>query len=232
MTKFKAFAGIVAVVVTIGVGVAIGYLIWGYRGGGGEPVDRWQVSKQTMGVTAEDIAGYKCRIAELEEDGKRREAELLAAVQADFYAPPATTIYEAEVPEGQPEVLTWTWLERGGGSGLADFGERDVRMDWNRWFVPVDVEVTREADGKLGVTVSTTEKDLELEQVKFYADDPWKEKWYEKFEAGLAVGWGAGCTVQGHAGYSGWNIYLQRNQILGKQPADSTVMVGKDVRFF
>lgn len=232
MKQMKWFAGAAAVLATIAVGVTIGYFIWGYRGGGGETVETWRVSQRTAGMTAEDKAKYERRIAELEVAIEERDAELLAAIQADFYAPPATTVYEAEVPEGQPEVLAWEWLERGGGSGLADFGSRDVRMDWNRWFVPVDVEVTREADGKLGVTVSTTEKDLELEQVKFFADDPWEEKWYQKFEAGLAIGWGGGCTAQGHLGYSGWKIYLQRNQILGKQPADSTVMAGRDWRFF
>ena len=232
MTKFKAFAGVAAVVITIGVGVTIGYFIWGYHGGGGDAVSTWRASPQTAGGTAADIREYKRRIAELGESLGERDAELLAAVQANFYAPPATTVYAAEVPEGQPEVLTWEWMERGGGSGLADFGRRDVRMDWNPWRFGVDVEITREKDGRLGATVSTNEPGLELEQVQFFADDPWKEKWYQKFEAGLAVGWGAGCTAQGHLGYSGWNIYLQRNQILGKQPADSTVMVGKDFRFF
>ena len=43
-----------------------------------------------------------------------RDAELLAAVQADFVAPPATTVHEAEVPEEQPDVLAWEWNERGG----------------------------------------------------------------------------------------------------------------------
>lgn len=231
MKQMKWFAGAAAVLATIAIGVGIGYLIWGYHGGGGEAVSTWRASQRTAGGTAADIGEYKRRIAEL-ETLRERDAELLAAVQADFYAPPATTVYEAEVPEGQPEVLTWEWAERGGGSGLADFGSRDVRMDWNPWRFAVDVELTREKDGRLGATVSTNEPGLELEQVQFFADDPWKEKWYQKFEAGLAIGWGSGCTAQGHLGYSGWNIYLQRNQILGNEPADSTVMVGKDWRFF
>ena len=140
--KYKAFAGVIAVVVTIGVGVTIGYFIWGYRGGGGDAVSTWRESPQTAGCTAAELNKYKRRIADL-ESLRERDAELLAAVQADFYALPATTVYEAEAPEGQPDVLTWEWLERGGGSGLADFGRRDVRMDWNPWRFAVDVELTR-----------------------------------------------------------------------------------------
>ena len=127
-------------------------------------------------------------------------------------APPATTVREADVPEEQPDVLTWTWLERGGGSGVADFARRDVTMNWNEWRFGVDVEWTREADGRLGATVSTNESGLELEETRFYADDPWKKKWYEKFEVGVGVGYGDGLTGEVHAGYAGWTVSAQRGQ--------------------
>jgi hypothetical protein len=60
-------------------------------------------------------------------------------------------------------------------TSIADFGRRDVTMNWNPWRFGVDVEFTREADGRLGATVSTNEPGLELEQTRFYADDPWKK---------------------------------------------------------
>ena len=213
MKKIKAFAGAAAALLLIGVGVGIGYLIWGYRGAPEEPPpETWRVSERTAGGTAEELSAYKRRIAELEEAVEERDAELLAAVQADFVAAPATVVYEAEVLEEQPDTLTWTWLERGGGSGLADFARRDVTMNWNPWRFAVDVEWTREADGRLGATVSTNEPGLELEQTKFYAEDPWKEKWYEKFEVGLAGGYGNSYAVQGHAGWGGWSIYIQHDR--------------------
>ena len=230
MSKFKAFAGVVAVLVTVGVGIGIGYLIWGYRGGGGEAISEWRVSQRTGGRTAEKLSAYKRRMAELEEAIEERDAELLAAVQADFVAPAATTVHEAEVKD---QTLAWTWLERGGGTGLADFARRDVRMDWNEWRFGVDVELTREKDGRLGATVSTNEPGLELEQVQFYADDPWKEEWHQKFEAGLAVGYGRGATAQGHLGWGPWAVIFQRDQLFEtEQPAATTVMVGGEVKFF
>lgn len=226
MSKFKAFAGVVAVLFTVGVGIGIGYLIWGYRSGGGEAVSEWRVSQKTAGRTAEKLSAYERRIDELE-----RDAELLAAVQADFVAPAETVVYEAEVKD---QTLRWEWLERGGGTGLADFARRDVTMDWNRWDIAVDVELTREKDGRLGATVSTNEPGLVLAETRFYADDPWKEKWYEKFEAGLAVGYGAGATAQGHLGWGGWAVYFQRNQLFetDKPAAATTILVGKEVKFF
>ncbi len=63
-----------------------------------------------------------------------------------------------------------------------------------------------------GATVSTNEPGLELEETRFYADDPWKKKWYERFEAGLAGGYGNGFAVQGHVGWGGWNVYLQHDR--------------------
>ncbi len=94
--------------------------------------------------------------------------------------------YETEVPKEQSEILTWEWTERGGGSGVADFARRDVTMKWNEWRFAVDVETKRERDGRLGATVSKDEPGLELEQKEFYADDPSKRKWWEKFEVGIA----------------------------------------------
>ena len=85
-----------------------------------EPPATWRVSPRTAGETAEDLSAYERRIGELEEALEQRDAELLAAVQADFVAPLATVVYEAEVSEEQPDILRWEWLERGGGSGLAD----------------------------------------------------------------------------------------------------------------
>jgi hypothetical protein len=190
----------------VGVGVGIGYLIWGYRGAPETPPpDTWRISPRTAGGTAEDVSAYKRRIAELEAAVDERDAELLAA----FYAPPATTVYEAEAPAGQPDSLTWEWTERGGGSGLADFGARDVAMTWNPWRFAVDVELTRERDGRLGATVSTCEPGLELEETRFYADDPWKVKWYEKFEAGVGAGYGNGLVGEVHAG---WTVSAQRDR--------------------
>jgi hypothetical protein len=74
--------------------------------------------------------------------------------------------------------------------------------------------------------VSTNEPGLELERTRFYADDPWKPKWYEKFEVGLAGGYGDGFIVQGHAGWSGWNLYVQHGR------HGETYMVGKDWTLF
>ena len=229
MSKFKAFAGVVAVLVTVGVGIGIGYLIWGYRGGGGEAISEWRVSQRTGGRTAEKLSAYKRRMAELEEAIEERDAELLAAVQADFVAPATTTVHEAEVKD---QTLAWTWLERGGGTGLADFARRDVRMNWNAWQFAVDVELTREKDGRLGATVSTDEPGLELKETRFYADDPWKEEWYRKFEAGFAGGYGDGFTAQGHVGWDGWAVYAQRSGLFEQERGDTTVMFGKEVRFF
>jgi hypothetical protein len=227
MKKIKAAGGVVAVLLIFSAGVGAGYLIWGHRPGGvAEPLATWRVSRRTAGRTAEPIEKYERRIAELEEAIEQRDAELLAAVQADFVAPPATTVHGAEVPEEQPDVLAWEWTERGGGSGLADFARRDVRMDWYPWQFPVDVELTREADGRIGVTVSTDEPGLELEQTKFYAEDPWKKKWYEKFEAGVGVGYGDALTGEVHAGWGGWNVSAQRDQ------RGETYMVRKTWRFF
>lgn len=229
MNKFKAFVGIVAVVATVGVGVGIGYLIWGYRGGGGEAVDEWRVSSQTAGGTAKDLSAYERRIEELEEALEERDAELLAAVQADFVAPAETVVYEAEAID---QTLAWTWLERGGGTGLADFARRDVEMRWNDWRFAVDVELTREKDGRIGATVSTNEPGLELEETRFYADDPWKERWYQKFQAGLAGGYGDGFTAQGQFGWGGWVVYAQRSGLFEPGRGDTTVLFGKEARFF
>jgi|GEM_PF-2432275 len=213
MNRIKTFGGVVAAALILGAGVGIGYLIWGYRGAAaGPPPATWRASPRTAGGTAEDLSAYKRRIAELVAAVDERDAELLAAVQADFYAPPATVVYEAESPAEKPDVLTWTWLERGGGSGLADFSSRDVAMTWNPWWFAVDVELTRERDGRLGATVSTDEPGLELEQTRFYADDPWREKWYEKFDAGAGVGYGDGLTGEVHAGWGGWTVSVQYNQ--------------------
>lgn len=229
MSKFKTFTGIMAVLVTVGVGIGIGYLIWGYRGGGGAPVSEWRVSQKTAGRTAEKLSAYKRRIAELEEAAEERDAELLAAVQADFVAPAETVVYKAEVKD---QTLEWEWLERGGGTGLADFARRDVTMNWNDWRFAVDVELTRERDGRLGATVSTDEPGLVLAETRFYADDPWKEKWYEKFEAGLAGGYGDGFTAQAHFGWGGWAVYAQRSGLFEPERGNTTVMFGKEARFF
>ena len=230
MNKFKAFLGIVAVLATVGVGIGIGYLIWGYRGGGGEAVSKWRVSQRTAGGTAEDLSVYERRIEELEKALEERDAELLAAVQADFVAPAETVVYEAEVSE--PDVLMWTWPERGGGTGLADFARRDVEMRWNDWRFAVDVELTREKDGRIGATVSTDEPGLELAETRFYADDPWKESWYQKFQAGLAGGYGDGFTAQGHVGWDGWVVYAQRSGLFDPDRGDTTMLFGKEVGFF
>ncbi|MGD8719586.1 MAG: hypothetical protein PVH29_12300 [Candidatus Zixiibacteriota bacterium] len=214
MKKLRAAGGVIAVALVFGAGVGAGYIIWGYQGTPENPlVETWRVSPRTAGGTAEDLSAYERRIEELETALAQRDAELLAAVQADFYAPPATSVYEAEVPEGQPDALTWEWTERGGGSGLADFAERDVEMNWNPWRFAVDVELTRERDGRLGATVSTNEPGLELEETRFYADDPWEKKWYEKFEVGVGVGYGDGLVGEVHGGWDGWNVSAQRDRL-------------------
>jgi hypothetical protein len=53
---------------------------------------------------------------------------------------------------------------------------------------------------------------LELEQTRFFADDPWKEKCYEKFNAGVAAGYGDGLTGEVHAGWGGWTMSAQRDR--------------------
>jgi len=85
-------------------------------------------------------------------------------------------------------------------------------MSWYPWRFGVDVEITRERDGRLGVTVSTNEPGLELEETRFYADDPWKPKWYERFDAGAGVGYGDGLTGEVHAGWGGWTVSAQRDR--------------------
>lgn len=99
-------------------------------------------------------------------------------------------------------------------------------MNWNPWRFAVDVEFTRERDGLLGATVSTDEPGLEFAETKFYAEDPWKKSWYEKFEAGVGVGYGDGVTVQGQAGWGGWNVYVQRDR------AGEAYMIGNSWEFF
>lgn len=81
---------------------------------------------------------------------------------------------------------------------------RDVTMNWNLWRFAVDVELACEAGGRIGVTVTTDEPGLELAQTKFYTDNHWKEKWWQKFEVG--VGYGEGHTGEVHAGWGGWTI--------------------------
>jgi len=225
--KYVGIATAALLAFAFAVGLGTGYLVWGYKSSAPGPAPAtWRISQRTVGGTALPLNQYERRNAELEKALKQRDAELIAAVQADVVAPAATTTHEATTIEGRPDTLTWSWLERGGGDGVADFGQRDVTMNWKPWRFDVDVELTREKDGRVGATVSTTEPGLEIAQTRFFMDDPWKKKWYEKFEAGVAAGWGDGFTYQGHAGYDGWNIYVQRDR------AGESFMTGKTFGFF
>jgi hypothetical protein len=199
----KWYVYVIASVILVAIGVGIGYYVWGYHKAPATASVEWKLSDQTQGETARDISEYERRIDELE----RENTELLIAIQSDWEAPATEGEYEGTVTENE---LTWRWTERGGGYGLADFNEGRAYMYFDPWAFPVDVEITREADGQLGATLSTTEEGLILNDVRLYAD--YGELFPEK-KVGIRCGAGMELpetpVIMAGLEYSGWGAQYE-----------------------
>ncbi len=217
----------------LSIGIVVGSVITYYLMSYDKPVnaEEFIISENTRYETYDNIDNYKQDNEEL----NTTEGDLSAVVEAEFIIPETRTIYEiVEVYRdgvendrdgfGAGSGITHRFKgnERGGFTGLIK--AHQVEMVFNPFVIPVDVEIKRSGD-KVYAGVSTTNREVELSDMAFYADK--SELFPEKnISVGIACGMNSEGTavVHGRVGVKGYDVIYEYS-------GSHEILVGKSFSF-
>ena len=214
-----------AVVVVIAIIFGVGFYIGCQNAPDPERiVERITIDPQTEGATGDEIGKYERKVAGLEEANRRYKYDLWAA--GETIATLKATVGRYETEERVAGYHYWEWTERGGGTGCVERLTMAVEMSFNKWAIPITYEFGYLKDGWPVTFINVDDPEITLSDTTLYAKDKYEEKWYQKFDAGLAAGYGDGLTILGTAGWSGFNFYITKDR------SGESYLFGKSITFF